>query len=138
MAWLEAFHIIFVVAWFAGLFYLPRLFVYASLNPEGPRQELLLTMQRRLLVMMHIGGALAVAFGVWMLTVQPYYLAYGWMHAKLTLVAGLVAYHVWCAVIVARFARGRNRRGHSWYRWFNEVPTLFLIAIVILVVVRPF
>lgn len=138
MAWLEAFHIIFVVTWFAGLFYLPRLFVYASLHPDGSRFALLMTMQRRLLVITHIGGAFALAFGISLLVIRPHYLAFGWMHAKLALVIGLIAYHAWCAVIVARFAQGRNRHGDRWYRWFNEIPSVFLVAIVILVVVRPF
>lgn len=139
MAWIEAFHIIFVVTWFAGLFYLPRLFVYAAENPDGARFELLLVMQRRLLGITHIGGALALIFGLTLLAKEPWHLGSGgWMHAKLALVALLVAYHVWCWRLVGVFARGANTRSSRWFRWFNEVPALFLVAIVILVVVKPF
>ncbi len=138
MQWLEAFHIIFVVTWFAGLFYLPRLFVYAAENPDGPRFELLRIMQRRLLGITHIGAAVAIALGISLLIAEPYYLTMGWMHAKLTLVLGLIGYHLWCTRIVGIFARGANTRSSRWYRWFNEVPAVFLILIVILVVVKPF
>ncbi|MCC5864722.1 MAG: CopD family protein [Wenzhouxiangella sp.] len=136
--WLEAFHIIFVVTWFAGLFYLPRLFVYAAENPGGERFELLLIMQRRLLGITHIGGALALGLGVSLLIIEPWHLSGGWMHAKLALVAGLVGYHLWCARLVRVFRLGNNRHGSRWYRFFNEVPALFLILIVILVVGKPF
>lgn len=137
--WLESFHIIFVVTWFAGLFYLPRLFVYAAENPQGSRIELLLVMQRRLLMITHIGGALAVGLGLALLSIEPWHLSgAGWMHAKLALVAGLVGYHLWCARLVRVFRQGNNRSSSRWYRYFNEVPALFLIAIVILVVGKPF
>ncbi|MFW5816790.1 MAG: CopD family protein, partial [Wenzhouxiangella sp.] len=97
MRWLEAFHIIFVVTWFAGLFYLPRLFVYAAENPRPPTIDLLKIMQRRLLMITHIGGAAAVILGLSLLIAEPWHLASGgWMHVKLALVAGLVAYHLWC------------------------------------------
>lgn len=139
MPWLEAFHIIFVVTWFAGLFYLPRLFVYAAENPVGPNMELLKVMQRRLLAITHIGGGLAVILGLGLLIAEPWHLTSGgWMHVKLGLVAGLVAYHLWCWRLVGVFARNANRRGSVWYRWFNEVPALFLVLIVVLVVVKPF
>jgi protoporphyrinogen IX oxidase len=138
MQWLEAFHIIFVVTWFAGLFYLPRLFVYAAENPQGDRFELLKLMQRRLLGITHIGGGLAVALGLWLLITHPGYLSMGWMHAKLTLVVGLIGYHLWCIHLVGVFARSANTRSSRWYRWFNEVPALFLVLIVCLVVVKPF
>lgn len=139
MAWLEAFHIIFVVTWFAGLFYLPRLFVYAAENPHGERFELLRIMQRRLLVITHIGGAIAVLLGLLLLASNfSGYMQVGWMHAKLTLVAGLIAYHLWCWRLVGVFARSANTRSSRWYRWFNEVPVVFLILIVVLVVVKPF
>jgi len=139
MPWLEAFHIIFVVTWFAGLFYLPRLFVYAAENPQGPTFDLLRVMQRRLLMITHIGGGLAVALGTALLVAQPWHLTSGgWMHAKLALVAGLVAYHLYCWRLVRVFARDQNRFSSRWYRWFNEVPALFLVVIVVLVVVKPF
>ncbi len=138
MPWLEAFHIIFVVTWFAGLFYLPRLFVYAAENPRGEAFDLLQVMQRRLLGITHIGGALAVALGIALLIAEPWHMSMGWMHAKLTLVAGLIAYHLWCWRLVRVFGRAANSRSPTWYRWFNEVPAVFLILIVVLVVVKPF
>ena len=138
MIWLHAFHVVFVVTWFAGLFYLPRVFVYAAMHPEEPTQTVLLTMQRKLLGITHIGGVLAVAFGLLMLVLNPGYLQSGWMHAKLLLVALLIAYHIMCWRLVLVFQRGQNRRGHVWYRWFNEVPALLLIAIVLLAIIKPF
>ena len=139
MLWLKAFHLIFVVTWFAGLFYLPRLFVYAAQHPEDAVQPVLRTMQRKLLGITHIGGALAVGFGLALILTAPgAYLAMGWLHAKLFLVALLIAYHVWCARLVVVFREGRNRRSHVWYRWFNEAPALLLVAIVLLAVLRPF
>ena len=113
MHWLEAFHIIFVVTWFAGLFYLPRLFVYAARNPAGEAHRVLLTMQRKLLVMTHIGGALAVGFGLSMLLTRPICLQMGWMHAKLSLVLLLIGYHLWCARLVRVF-RDNGRDGLSF------------------------
>ena len=139
MNWLLAFHIIFVVTWFAGLFYLPRLFVYAAMHPEPEHQAVFRVMQRKLLGITHIGGALAAGFGLAVLLMAPAaYLAMGWMHAKLALVALLIAYHGACAVFVRHFVEGRNHRSHVWYRWFNEAPALLLIAIVVLAIVKPF
>jgi len=139
MRWLEAFHVVFVVTWFAGLFYLPRLFVYAVENPGGHTLELLKVMQKRLLGITHIGGALAVGFGLATLAGEPWHLSTGgWMHVKLALVAGLIGYHAWCWRLVQAFARGENRHSSKWYRLFNEVPAVFLIAIVVLVIVKPF
>lgn len=139
MRWLEAFHIIFVVTWFAGLFYLPRLFVYAAENPTPPTIDLLKIMQRRLLMITHIGGAAAVILGLSLLIGEPWHLTSGgWMHAKLALVIGLVGYHVWCWRLVGVFARNDNRHSSRWYRLFNEVPALFLVLVVILVVIKPF
>jgi putative membrane protein len=141
MLWLKAFHVIFVVTWFAGLFYLPRLFVYHAEASEPVVRERLKTMERRLLVMTHIGGGLALLFGLATLGsfahASPAYLQQGWLHAKLTLVVLLIAYHVMLVRLVADFARDANRRSSRWLRIFNEVPALLLIAIVILVVVKP-
>ena len=138
MLWLKAFHIIFVVTWFAGLFYLPRLFVYHAMSDDAATRNTLLTMQRKLLGITHIGGVLALSFGLWMVAVMPAWLTMHWMHAKLLLVLLLVAYHVWCAILVRRFARGEVTRSHVWFRWFNEVPAVLLIAIVLFVVLKPF
>ncbi len=138
MLWLKSLHVIFVVTWFAGLFYLPRLFVYHAMAEDTAVRATLKIMERRLLVMMHIGGALAWLFGVSMLLEMPALLSQGWMEAKLVLVFALTIYHVWCAAIVHQLARDEVRRTHVWYRWFNELPTLILFAVVILAVVKPF
>ena len=139
MLWLKAFHIVFVVTWFAGLFYLPRLFVYAAENPGEEFQDLFRVMQRRLLGITHIGGALAILFGVALIVTAPgVYLAMGWLHAKLVLVALLIGYHLWCARLVAAFREGRNRHDSRWYRWFNEAPALLLVAVVLLAILKPF
>ena len=138
MLWIKALHIVFVVTWFAGLFYLPRLFVYhAESNDPAVRAQLQI-MQRRLLVITDIGGSLAIVFGVWMLLLVPGYLHQGWLHAKLALVIGLIAYHAYLIRLKNQFAAGRQPHSARWLRLFNEVPALLLIAIVILVVVKPF
>jgi putative membrane protein len=140
--WLKAFHIIFVVTWFAGLFYLPRLFIYHVEADEPAVRERLKVMERRLMGITHIGGALAVAFGLalmaWWLAHAPGYLMHGWwFHAKLGLVALLVIYHV----MLARMVRQARRDALGWssraLRIFNEIPSLLLVVIVILVVVKP-
>ena len=142
MLWLKAFHIVFVVAWFAGLFYLPRLFVYHVDARDATSHERFVVMERRLLGITHIGGALALAFGIALLVAwqraAPGYAMQGWLHAKLALVALLVGYHAWCAKIARDFLVAHDRYGTRWLRWFNEVPALLLVAIVILVVVKPF
>lgn len=137
MLWLKAFHIVFVVTWFAGLFYLPRLFVYHCAAPEAVVRERFAVMERRLFSLMTVGGILAIAFGVSMVAASPGYIAFLWLRVKLVLVAGLVAYHLWCLVLLRDLRDGRNRHSQRWYRIFNEVPTLFLIAIVVLAVVKP-
>ncbi|NCT67478.1 MAG: CopD family protein [Rhodanobacteraceae bacterium] len=141
MLWLKAFHIIFVVTWFAGLFYLPRLFIYHAEASEAVVRERLKVMERRLLMITHIGGALAVLFGLATLGAFAHassaYLAQGWLHAKLALVVLLIAYHAQLVRMTAQFARDANTRSSRWLRIFNEVPALLLIAIVVLVVVKP-
>jgi putative membrane protein len=141
MLWLKAFHVIFVVTWFAGLFYLPRLFVYHAEASEAVVRERLKIMERRLLMITHIGGALAVVFGLLTLGAFAHasvdYLQQGWLHAKLGLVVLLIAYHAMLVKMVGEFARDANRRSSRWLRVFNEVPALLLIAIVVLVVVKP-
>lgn len=138
MLWLKAFHIIFVVTWFAGLFYLPRLFVYHSSAPDEIGHERFKVMERKLFAMMTIGGVLAALFGVLMIAAAPALLSAGWLHAKLGLVILLVGYHIWCYWIVRTFKENRNRRSERWYRVFNEVPSVLLIAIVLLAVLKPF
>lgn len=137
MLWLKAFHVIFVVTWFAGLFYLPRLFVYHAAAADAIGRERFQVMERRLFVIMSIGAVLTIALGAAMLWREPAYLGLGWMHIKLTLVALLVVYHLWCHRLMRRLRNGESAHSQSWYRWFNELPGVFLIAIVILAVVKP-
>ena len=137
MLWLKGFHIIFVVTWFAGLFYLPRLFMYHAAATDVVGLERFVVMERRLFGIMTVGGSLAVLFGVSMVVARPGYLQFGWLHLKLPLVAILIGYHIWCRVLMIRLSEGRNERSQRWYRIFNEVPALLLIAIVLLAVVKP-
>jgi protoporphyrinogen IX oxidase len=137
MLWLKALHIIFVVAWFAGLFYLPRLFVYHAQATDAASSERFKVMERKLYRgIMTPAMVLVVAsgLGLWL----GYGFRGGWLYAKLALVVLLLAYHFWMARLLADFARDANRRSHVYYRWVNELPTLLLVAIVILVVVKPF
>jgi putative membrane protein len=128
-----------MVTWFAGLFYLPRLFVYHSQNPGKETVALFKIMERRLLMMTHIGGILTVIFGVWMLLLNwDGYMSQGWMHFKLLFVVALIGYHFWCYKLVQTFKADQNRHDEKWYRWFNEAPSILLMLVVILVVVRPF
>lgn len=138
MLWIKALHIIFMVTWFAGLFYLPRLFVYHAMAEEAAVREVYRVMERRLLVMMHIGGVLACLFGVLLLLQLPGLLATGWMQLKLLLVLSLIVFHFSCMKLVGAFARDEVRHSHKWFRWYNEFPTLVLIATVTLAVIKPF
>ena len=137
--WIKALHIVAVVCWFAGLFYLPRLFVYHAMSEDAASRERLQVMERKLYRgIMGPSMILTILLGAWMLYLTPGWLSQGWLHAKLTLVVLLIGYHHACGAMLKRFARGENRRSHVFFRWFNEVPVLFLLAIVILVVVKPF
>ena len=137
MLWFKAFHIVFVVTWFAGLFYLPRLFVYHCAATDTPGRERFVVMERRLFTLMTLGGALAIAFGVSMVAAAPAYLAFLWLRVKLALVAALVVYHLWCYKLMRDLRDGRDSHSQRWYRIFNELPALLLIAIVVLAVVKP-
>jgi putative membrane protein len=137
MLWLKAFHIVFVVTWFAGLFYLPRLFVYHVAASDAASRERFVIMERRLFGMMTMGGTLAIVFGLSMVAAAPGYLDFLWLRVKLVLVAGLLVYHLWCHKLLRDLRDGRSTRSERWYRIFNEVPLLFLIAIVVLAVVKP-
>jgi protoporphyrinogen IX oxidase len=136
MLWIKAFHLIFVTSWFAGLFYLPRLFVNHAMETNAVALARLELMEHKLYRFMLPLAALALSFGLWL------WLVYGvtgaWLHAKLLLVLGLVVYHLYCGKLMRDFKAGNNRRSHTWYRWFNEIPVLVLSAVVILVVVKPF
>ena len=138
MLWVKSLHIIFMVTWFAGLFYLPRLFVYHAMAEDFASRERFKVMERRLYRgIMTPGGVLTIVFGLW-LWLGWFRGAGGWLYAKLALTGLLVIYHVWCAVLLRDFAADRNKRSHIWYRVFNEFPTLVLFAVVLLVVLKPF
>lgn len=137
MLWVKSFHIVFMVTWFAGLFYLPRLFVYHAMSMDAPSIERFKIMERKLYYgIMTPGGVITVILGLWLWL--GYGISGGWLYAKLALVAVLIAYHLWCGKLLADFRHDRNTKSHVWYRWFNEFPVLILIAVVILVVVKPF
>lgn len=136
--WVKAFHVIFVITWFAGLFYLPRLFVYHAMAAEAPSRERFKTMERKLYRgIMTPSGVLTVLFGIWLLYLSPGWLSQGWLHGKLLLVALLIFYHIYCGRLLRQFRDDRNTHSHIWYRWFNELPVAGLVGIVILVVVKP-
>jgi len=137
MLWIKSFHIIFMVTWFAGLFYLPRLYVYHALSTDQISNDRFKIMERKLFYgIMTPGGIITLGLGLWL------WLGYGitgaWMHYKLALAVVLIVYHIWCWKLLLDFKHDRNIRSHIWFRWFNEVPVIFLIAITILVVVKPF
>ena len=137
MLWIKALHIIFVVAWFAGLFYLPRLFVYHAQATDGPSIERFKVMERKLYRgIMTPTMVLTLVFGIWLWV--GYGFRGGWLMAKVALVAALVAYHFWMGAMRRDFERDRNRRSHVYYRWVNELPLVLLVLIVVLVVVKPF
>ncbi len=138
--WLKAWHLIGMVTWFAGLFYLPRLFVYHAMSDDQPSIERFKLMERKLYFGITTPGAVfTLVFGLWMLHDYAWqaFGAHLWLHAKLGLIALLIAYHVYCGKLLADFKHDRNRRSHVWYRWFNEVPVLMLIGITLLAVLKP-
>jgi len=136
MLWVKAFHIIFVTSWFAGLFYLPRIFVNLAMETEPQAYARLLLMAQKLYRFMQPLMLVALALGLWLWL--GYGVTGGWMHAKLTLVIVLIAYHHYCGKLLKQFNAQQNKRSHVWFRWFNEIPVLLLFAVVILVVVKPF
>ncbi len=138
MLWLKAIHVMAMVTWFAGLFYLPRLFVYHADTDDASGIARFRIMERRLFAMMSIGAGLTIAFGIAMLVAFPPYLSMGWLRVKLALVALLIAYHGCCYKLMRDFAQDRNAHSARWYRLFNELPSVLLIGIVALAVVKPF
>lgn len=137
--WIQALHIIAIVTWFAGLFYLPRLFVYHASADDSASRERFKVMERKLYRGIMLPSMIAVlVFGIWLLVLMPEWLKQGWMHTKLALVVVLLGYHHLCGKYMKHFANDTNTRSHVFFRWFNEVPVLALIAIVILVVVKPY
>lgn len=137
MLWVKALHVVFMVTWFAGVFYLPRLFVYHAMSTDAPSIERFKIMERKLYFgIMTPGAIMTVVFGLWLWL--GYGISGGWLHAKLALVAILIVYHFWCGKLLKEFKHDRNDRSHVWYRWFNELPVFLLLGIVILVIVKPF
>ena len=135
---IKSLHLIFVISWFAGLFYLPRIFVNLAMVPDNSAAERdrLLLMAGKLYRFMLPLAVLALVFGLWLWF--GYGFGGGWLHAKLLLVIALIAYHAWCGQLLKRFIRQGNAHGHVWYRWFNELPVLILSVVVFLVVLKPF
>lgn len=136
MLWIKTFHLLFVMSWFAGLFYLPRIFVNLAQEEQFASRTRLLLMARKLYRFMTILAVPALGFGLWLWL--GYGISGGWLHAKLVLVVLLIGYHHACGSLLRKFEQGRNTRSHVWYRWFNEVPVLLLLATLVLVVVKPF
>lgn len=136
--WFKAFHITFVVAYFAGLFYLPRLFVYHASATDTVSLERFVIMERRLYGLTHVAAGLAVLFGILMVVTSPSLLQMHWLQVKLVLVALLIVYQGWCKKLMVALREGRNTRSPNWFRAFNEVPTVILVSIAILAVVKPF
>ncbi len=139
MLWIKALHIISVICWFSGLFYLPRLFVYHAMSEDPISQERFKLMQSKLYFAITTPAAVAsVIFGLWMLSLNwPYYISSLWLQIKLLLVLVLIGYHLMCGHLMQEFKLDRNKHSHAFYRWFNEFPVLLLVAIVILAVVKP-
>ncbi|MEI7916232.1 MAG: CopD family protein [Methylophilaceae bacterium] len=137
MLWVKAGHIIFMVTWFAGMFYLPRLFVYHAMSDDQISHERFKIMERKLYYgIMTPGGILTIIFGLWLWL--GYGISGGWLYTKIAIVIALVFYHIYCGKLLLDFKHNRNRHSHIYYRWFNEAPVIALIAIIILVEVKPF
>lgn len=136
--WLKALHVAFMVTWFAGIFYLPRLFIYHAEARDQPGLERFEVMERRLYGIMTLGAVLTIVLGLAMLWINRGLVAQSWFQAKLILIAGLIVYHLCCRGWIARLARGERPASTRWLRWFNEIPVLFLLGIVGLAVVKPF
>ena len=138
MLWVKAFHIIFLVSWYAGLFYLPRLFVHHAMSEDLATRERLEIMERKLFWFITPWAVLTLAFGIWLWILQGWGFQAGWLNAKLFLVIPLVLFHIWCGKLMLQFRGGANPHSHVWFRWFNEFPLLILVAVAILVIVKPF
>jgi putative membrane protein len=140
MLWVKSFHIVFIASWFAGLFYLPRIFVNLAMVPPQSiaERDRLLLMARKLMRFTTILAVPAIVLGLWLWLGYGIGCGSGWMHAKLVVVVLAIGYHHACGRMLAKFVANRNTRSHVWMRWFNEVPVLLLVAAVILVVVKPF
>lgn len=141
MLWVKAFHVIFMVTWFAGLFYLPRLFVYHAMSEDETSNERFKVMERKLFYGIMTPGAIITSIlGLWLLFEYAWqaYSSMLWLHIKLSLILLLIIYHLYCWKYLLQFKQDKNTHSHVFYRWFNEIPVLMLIGIILLVVVKPF
>lgn len=143
MLWVKTFHLFFVISWFAGIFYLPRLFVNHASHKSDEHHELLIGMEHRLIKMMDFTLVFVLITGTWLLYIvsggfEKFYFQQGWIHAKILLVVLLIAYHYWCKKIHQNFKQNKEIHSHKWFRWFNEMPVFVLIAIIYLVLAKPF
>jgi putative membrane protein len=136
--WLKGLHVVFMVTWFAGLFYLPRLFIYHLAAADTVSRDRFVTMEIRLFAIMTIGAVLTAAFGLWLLAINPGLLQAGWFQIKLALLLGLIVFHWRCFVWMGRLRSSDPSTDTHWLRWFNEIPTVFLITIVLLAIAKPF
>jgi len=136
--WIKALHVAFMVTWFAGIFYLPRLFIYHADTTDALSLERFVVMERRLFAIMTIGAVLTLVFGLWLLGLNTALLSAGWFHVKLALLAGLAVYHYRCLTWMRRLKAGERPENTRWLRWFNEIPVVFLLGIVGLAVAKPF
>ncbi|MDH3988681.1 MAG: CopD family protein [Gammaproteobacteria bacterium] len=136
--WFKALHIAFMVTWFAGLFYLPRLFIYHAEATDDISRERFNVMERRLFIIMTIGAVLTAIFGLFLLLINQALLSQAWFHAKLTLLAGLIIFHLRCHHWIQLLRIGQIPDNTKWLRWFNEIPVIFLLGIICLAVVKPF
>ncbi len=138
MLWIKALHIFFMVTWFSGLFYLPRLFVYHAMATDQISLDRFKIMERKLYFgIMTPGAIFTIFFGVWLIALEPFYMKMMWLHIKFSLVLLLIIYHIYLGALMFRFKQNRNRHSHVFYRVLNEVPIVFLLAILILAVVKP-
>ena len=140
MLWVKALHLIFMVTWFSGLFYLPRLYVYHAMATDAISIERFKIMERKLFFgIMTPGAIFTLVFGIWLITFNPhYYLTQGWLHAKLALIFLLLIYHLYLGKFLFIFKKNKNTRSHVFFRYINEIPVFFLVAIILLAVIRPF
>ena len=143
MLWVKVFHVFFVVSWFAGIFYLPRLFVNHATQKDSVHHELLLGMEHRLIKMMDFTLVFVLITGTWLLYIvssgfEPYYFQQIWINIKLMLIVILIGYHFWCKKIHQKFKKGTEHHSHVWFRWFNEMPVFVLFGVLYLVLMKPF
>ncbi|MEW8015327.1 MAG: CopD family protein [Candidatus Sedimenticola endophacoides] len=138
MLWVKSFHLIFLVSWYAGLFYLPRLYVHHAMAEDRATRERLEIMERKLFWFITPWALLTLAFGIWLWVLQGWGMRALWLNIKVLLVLPLIGFHLWCWKLMMQFRGGPNPHSHIWFRWFNEFPLLILVAVVLLVILKPF